>query len=54
MSDNDYAYELAAFGTTIIGVVGLTAGVDTEILSPIVILGARVVGFLNIYWLLDG
>ncbi|WP_161631406.1 hypothetical protein [Candidatus Halobonum tyrrellensis] len=50
----DTIYALTSFGTLFFGIVALLAGVRTEIVSPVVLAGAVVVGFISIYWLLGG
>lgn len=50
----DDIYAATAFGTTLIGLVGLAMGVRTEVVEPIVLVGALVVGYVNIYWLAGG
>lgn len=53
-NDLDTLYSVVAFGTTLIGVAGLGAGVPGEVIDPIVLGGALVVGVISIYWLLSG
>lgn len=50
----DDIYAVAAFGTTLIGLVGLATGVPLAVVEPIVLVGALVVGYVNIYWLASG
>ena len=48
----DTVYAATAFGTTFTGLVGLTAGVGSEVVTPTVLVGAVIVGMISIYWLL--
>ena len=48
----DIVYAATAFGTTFTGLVGLTAGIDSEVMAPAVLVGAVIVGMISIYWLL--
>ena len=50
----DTLYAVVAVGTTCGGLVGLSAGVHSEVVTPIVLVGAVVVGFISLYWLFDG
>ncbi|SFG01023.1 hypothetical protein SAMN04488063_1120 [Halopelagius inordinatus] len=47
-------YAIVSFGTLIIGMVGLTTGMGMDVISPLVIIGALVIGYIDIYWLLGG
>jgi hypothetical protein len=48
----DTVYAVTAFGTLLVGFIGLSAGFRTEVLEPLVLSGAIVVGAIGIYWLL--
>lgn len=51
----DTVYAITAVGTTLGGLVALSAGVRTEVVSPFVLAGAVIVGTIGLYWLLgDG
>lgn len=36
------------------GVIGLTAEIHSEVVAPIVLVGAIIVGTISLYWLLGG
>ncbi|WP_336357869.1 hypothetical protein [Haloarcula sp. CGMCC 1.6347] len=47
-------YTISAVGTVFIGILALVYGVQIEVVEPIVLSGALVVGIINIYWLFRG
>jgi|GEM_PF-5635075 len=47
-------YTISAVGTVIIGLIALVAGVSTAVVEPIVLLGAMVIFYVDIYWLFGG
>lgn len=50
----DAVYATAAGGTLIFGVLALAAGIQPEVVNPIILAGAVVVGLFDIYWLVGG
>lgn len=50
----DTVYTFAAVGTLLVGLVALSAGVPSEIVKPLVLAGAVIVGMISLYWLLRG
>ena len=50
----DTVYATTAVVTLLVGLIGLTSGVRSEIVSPVVMVGAVVVGLLSVFWLVSG
>lgn len=50
----DTVYAVTAVGTTLGGLVALAAGVRSEVVAPLVMVGAVIVGMISLYWLLGG
>jgi hypothetical protein len=47
-------YSFIAVITTLYGTLALVAGVPIEVVEPIVVTGAIIVGIINVYWLFGG
>lgn len=47
-------YAVTAFTTLLVGLVALSAGIRSEVVTPIVLVGAVIVGMISLYWLLGG
>ena len=50
----DALYAATAVGTTLTGLIGLSAGARSEVVTPVVMVGAVIVGMIGLYWLLSG
>ena len=50
----DTVYATSAFGTLLFGLVAISAGARSEVVAPIVLAGAVIVGMIDCYWLLGG
>ncbi|OYR42886.1 hypothetical protein [Halorubrum sp. Eb13] len=47
-------YAIAAIGTLILGLAAISTGIRPTEIEPIILVGALVVGIINIYWLFAG